>query len=518
MLRENAPDGVTTLTPKLGIAGDPQVEVRRLSDAVVAVIYKVGDQSSGMGLFDANSGAMLGAKLPLPRASLLSELRLTPDSKYLVQLNKDGEFFIYRVTDGNRVLQGSYVDDETVLMSEDGRYDTSYEGAESVQVRFAGISGLFGVNQFETLMRRPNLAKDILEGRDSGAQARSMTAPPMAKLFLAPRPNAGQRAGKVVANSTQGLASVRVFIDGRIAAEIPAQGQQAEIPIDVPDPGGARWISAVAVDQQGLVSLPSQIQLPGVPQPRGTARIIAVGVDTYSDPEIQPLASTKLDAGHFVRALATTQGHAFTSVQPTLLLDKDVTPDSVLNTLRAAVAATGPDDTLVFFFAGHGVNGADVDQPNAGLVLATSVTRVSNLVATSVRWSALAELLNSSKGTVLVVLDACHSGNAGKEALATNDDVVSALFTKSGAPLIVLAASKGRQSSEEAANGGGGRFTNAIVSALTDNRAKYDRDRSGLLDLDELYAGVKARVETESNGRQTPWLARNRLVGEISLF
>jgi uncharacterized caspase-like protein len=84
--------------------------------------------------------------------------------------------------------------------------------------------------------------------------------------------------------------------------------------------------------------------------------------------------------------------------------------------------------------------------------------------------------------------------------------------------MIVLAASKGRQSSQEAPNGGGGRFTNAIVAAISGDRAKYDRDRSGLIDLRELYSGVKARVMADTKGEQTPWLARNGLVGEMSLF
>jgi hypothetical protein len=82
----------------------------------------------------------------------------------------------------------------------------------------------------------------------------------------------------------------------------------------------------------------------------------------------------------------------------------------------------------------------------------------------------------------------------------------------------VLAASKGRQLSNEKADGGGGEFTNALVAALTNERATADRDRSGLIDLGELYYAVKGRVAAETKGTQTPWLARNGLVGEMSMF
>jgi uncharacterized caspase-like protein len=161
---------------------------------------------------------------------------------------------------------------------------------------------------------------------------------------------------------------------------------------------------------------------------------------------------------------------------------------------------------------------AKLNQPSAGLVLTTNRTRISDLASTSVRWTALAEILSASKGAVVVVLDACQSGLAGREAFSTNADVVSALFTKSGAPLIVLAASKGRQLSQETPNSGGVLFTNAVVAAISGQRLKYDRDSSGLIDLGELYSGVKAQVVAETNGEQTPWLARNGLVGEMSLF
>ena len=172
----------------------------------------------------------------------------------------------------------------------------------------------------------------------------------------------------------------------------------------------------------------------------------------------------------------------------------------------------------MIYFAGHGVDGEKLNQPDAGLILATNRTQLSALASTSVRWAALAEVLSQSKGTVIVVLDACQSGIAGSEAFTSNDAVVSALFTKANAPIVVLAASKGRQSSQETDDGGGGVFTNSIVTAISRERAKYDVDRSGLIDLGELYSGVKEHVLVETKGDQTPWLARNGLVGEMSLF
>jgi uncharacterized caspase-like protein len=84
--------------------------------------------------------------------------------------------------------------------------------------------------------------------------------------------------------------------------------------------------------------------------------------------------------------------------------------------------------------------------------------------------------------------------------------------------MIVLAASKGRQESQELGNGQGGIFTNALISVIADDRQRYDRDSSGLIDLGELYSALKPKVFEATRGVQTPWMARNELVGEMALF
>jgi uncharacterized caspase-like protein len=153
-----------------------------------------------------------------------------------------------------------------------------------------------------------------------------------------------------------------------------------------------------------------------------------------------------------------------------------------------------------------------------GLMLATSASRLNDLPSTSVKWSDLTDVVATARGKVIFILDACHAGLAGSEKFGTNDDVVSSLFTRGGGSLVVLAASKGRQLSEEDAAFGGGLFTSAIVDVLTTNRALYDTDHSGLIDLSELYRGVKQIVMQKSKNEQTPWLARSGIVGDLSLF
>lgn len=126
--------------------------------------------------------------------------------------------------------------------------------------------------------------------------------------------------------------------------------------------------------------------------------------------------------------------------------------------------------------------------------------------------------LARARGKVLIFLDACHSGLAGGSSLATNDDVADQLISSSGAPLIVLAASKGRQVALEDGRKGGGIFTSALVDTLSSDRNAADADLNGVIDLGELYSSVKSKVLNETDGKQSPWLARNLLVGEMTLF
>ncbi len=66
--------------------------------------------------------------------------------------------------------------------------------------------------------------------------------------------------------------------------------------------------------------------------------------------------------------------------------------------------------------------------------------------------------------------------------------------------------------------GRGGAFTTTILQAITTKRAETDTNNNGTIELAELYGRIKCEVVTATRGLQTPWIARNRTVGEIPLF
>ena len=84
--------------------------------------------------------------------------------------------------------------------------------------------------------------------------------------------------------------------------------------------------------------------------------------------------------------------------------------------------------------------------------------------------------------------------------------------------LTVFSASKGRELSEENPSIGGGVFTTALTRVIARDRADYDLNGNGIIEVSELYVWVKRQVVEQTEGRQTPWLARNQMIGDFALF
>jgi uncharacterized caspase-like protein len=93
---------------------------------------------------------------------------------------------------------------------------------------------------------------------------------------------------------------------------------------------------------------------------------------------------------------------------------------------------------------------------------------------------------------------------------------VSALIDRAPSGILIFSASKGREESEESAEHGGGIFTTAVIDALS--KKETDRNHNGVIEASELYASVKRTVVEATEGRQTPWFARNDMVGDFVPF
>jgi hypothetical protein len=441
------------------------------------------------------------------RGDLLEDVFMDAEARHLYQLNSNGSFTVYRLADGAAILEGRYLDDEIVIWTASFHFDSTEEGAAFVELRFPGTPGQYSFQQFGNALRVPGLMRRVIDGSIELPEV-AIGRPPRIEGRIGAR---GDRLDGLVRVATDaGLRNVSVFQDGVLTDRLPATPGEV-LRLSANRLPGTRWVSVVAEDDGGLLSLPLNTDLGAPERPR--VHFFGVGIDYYASDALTPLNYAKRDTITMLETLKALDGSALTVASETVLMDRRATGEAILGALRERVAAAETGDHLVLFFAGHGLRDA-----GGAFYLGLSATDLSELGATALAWGALAEELRRRDIRVTVLLDACHAGAAETDAFATNDGAVEALVSATNANVTVIAAAKGRQFSGESAEVGGGYFTAAIRTVLLENRARFDQNGNGALEAVEFYRGVKAEVTALRGGDQTPWMVRNRVVGEYALF
>jgi len=230
-----------------------------------------------------------------------------------------------------------------------------------------------------------------------------------------------------------------------------------------------------------------------------TLYALHIGVSRYADPTLN-LNYARKDAEALHAAWQAQAGGLFKEVKTTLLTDAQATRRGILRALSEISKEATQRDLVLLTFAGHGVN----DLQNRFYLLPHEV-ETADLVTTAIRYSELTDLLGDLPGKVLVMLDACHSGNFARQGLATRnvqvvDEFVREL-TSSEVGVVVMAASTGRQPSVESAEWGHGAFTKAVLDAL---KGKGDYNRDNVIAIKELDLAVTEGVKVLTKGQQKP--------------
>jgi tetratricopeptide (TPR) repeat protein len=437
------------------------------------------------------------------------------DARHVTQINANGAVHVYRCEGGEEILTGAYVDDELVIMNRDGYFEGTEDAAGYVEMTLDGIPGRQLLSQYFGVLRKPGVALETLAGTATLASPR-LSARPTLRLLGGARAADGVR---LEASSATGLAYVQLYADGRPLRRVALSGANAVMPVTERSRPEVGRITAVAVDANGIVSSPLSINSEPSHAGRGSGKLwgLFVGIDRYpllpstcgADGR-SPCDLTLAAADARRLAHAVGQSRLYKSKQTTVLVDNEASRSAVLARLGALVESAGSEDTIVVSFAGHGLRDEDA------LRLVLSSTSLDDLAGTSLAFADVAIHLKSARARVIVLLDVCHAGVSDR--LATNDDAVSQLVTASGASMIILSASKGRQLSEEDTIAGGGRFSVTIDNILSKRRSAFDLDANGAISVAELYRGLKSEVVRDTAGRQTPWLSRNLMVGDFDIF
>lgn len=489
-----------------------------LSDSGKLVIAAAPISNSIL-VFDPASLSLETFVKDVPDAADILSLHLARNGKHLLQINETGRFFVHDLSAGKPVLNGLYIDDEVVLFREDGIYDGTPEGAQFITWYYSGLREHFDFGQFESKLKLPKLINRILNGETVEQMDLDLVSPPVVDIRLE-RNTSDNSSLKVTldVSSALPLTRVRLFDDGVPIEEMAATGNRANFEASVPVKRGQHWLSAVAYNTEGSASTPKAVLIdtPKASAPSGNLFAFGVGIDRYFKMTGQDLKYAKRDVLAFEDMVKRNPAQHYDQVSAHMLTDEEATTDSILSALQEISKKATKDDTLMLYFASHGTRGAD-----GKFYLMTSQSTFADVDGTGLAWERIAEVLGRGQGKTIVFLDACHSGaTSSADTFVPNDAYVAELMKSGKSGMVVFAAAKGRQYSfeEPGLDGGHGVFNYMVTQALINQREAADENRNGIIEVNELYRYVKAQVFHHTRGKQTPWISRNEMIGEVPLL
>lgn len=224
----------------------------------------------------------------------------------------------------------------------------------------------------------------------------------------------------------------------------------------------------------------------------GVLYMVAVGVDDYAHFD-QDLRFAGADAKAFLNALTQRSRGLYKRVE-TLTIAKggafEPTSENIQKALQIFKKAQ-PEDTVVLFLAGHGVNqGADyLFLPGDAKFNAKAKLWEKSTV---IDWRQLHQAIDQAQGRRIMVVDTCKAGNAYNPRLIKDAD---------DAFVTVLAATDAETLAQERPALGHGVFTYSILQGL-DGKADVEPDRQ--IKLRELADFVTANVKKLTDGKQEP--------------
>jgi WD40 repeat protein/uncharacterized caspase-like protein len=235
---------------------------------------------------------------------------------------------------------------------------------------------------------------------------------------------------------------------------------------------------------------------------------LLVGISDYSGTRFVSLKARE-DAEALQRAWQAQEGRRFDKVTLKLLPDRQATPKAILAQLAEFAHQARPNDVFVLYLGGHGTSVSDLRKLGLkqtqleglnGFLFCGPKLNFDNLVGTTLPFDSLYEGLVQFRCHKLLLLDACHSGEANRTD-TTDDETPIRILTKHGVGPVILAACAPDQEAVESGQMDGGRtfglFSGGLRRLLEIEEVfkKADTDEDGQLSAQEMANAVKNHVK-----------------------
>ena len=248
-------------------------------------------------------------------------------------------------------------------------------------------------------------------------------------------------------------------------------------------------------------SSPSTPQIP-VQQATFKVWVVIVGVAKYQIPKYN-LTYTKDDAYKMYAFYKSPEGGSLPDKQIALLLDEDATRPNVIKAIKNIYSQASKDDAIIFYFSGHGTEGAFVtyefygmlDENYTGLLLHDELNEIFQ---------------NSPANYKYLIADACHSGSLVDQYNANKDVQTKGTFyqafEKSQGGFVMILSSMGDEYSAESSGIRQGVFSHYLIRGL---KGESDTNHDKVVSVIELFDFVQVGVKKYTKGSQNPVISGN---------
>jgi WD40 repeat protein len=445
----------------------------------------------------------------------IESMDFTPDGRLLASASEDGSTFLWDTKTGEHLLTLISLDDgsEWMVVTPQGLFDGTPVSWNQILWRYNQET--FNVAPIEWFFNEfyyPGLLADIFAGKRPRVAAdvsKKDRRQPIVKLSLV-----GQPADSTVATRTvkvkidvsdapadkdnpqgTGAQDVRLFRNGSLVkvwhGDVLKGQANVSLEEEITVTAGPNRLVAYGFNHDNVKSKDAPLVFTGADtlKRKGTAYIIAVGVNEYANPQYN-LKYAMADARSFGDEMRRrqTQIAGFERVEVIQLLDQDATKANILAAIKRLAGEPGapslkagpldalkraePEDTVVIYFAGHGTAQAQRfyliphDLGYTGERTKLTEQGLKTMLAHSISDVELESAVEGlDAGHLLLIVDACNSGQAleaeEKRRGPMNSKGLAQLAYEKG--MYILTAAQSFQAALEAAQLGHGYLTYALV-------------------------------------------------------
>ncbi|HEX8845237.1 MAG TPA: caspase family protein [Pyrinomonadaceae bacterium] len=443
----------------------------------------------GIELWDVATGRLLQTLLITDHSSGIESMVFGTNGKYLLSLSLDG-FKVWDTRSGKELASFVALDEhDWIVVTPDGLFDGSPAAWNNIIWRFNNNTFDYRpVEAYFSDFYYPGLLNDIFVGKRPRAPSdisQKDRRQPQLKLSLADAPpdtvfTARNVSVKIaLSQALAGAQDVRLFRNGSLVkvwrGDVLKGQSSATLDATIPIVAGENRLTAYAFNHDNIKSSDATIVINGADSLKrpGTAYILAVGVNSYSNPQYNlkyAVADAEDFAMEFERQQKSLNNYEQVTVIP--LYDKETTKANILQALTQLANKAQPEDAVIVYFSGHGTAQEQrfylipYDLGYQGSRTQLSAADLRTILSHSISDRELEEVFEKiDAGQLLTIIDACNSGQAldaeEKRRGPMNSKGLAQLAYEKG--MYILTAAQSYQAAWEAARLGHGFLTYALV-------------------------------------------------------